>query len=80
MLAAFQTERGLLDQCESWKRWTATRINRELGQAGRFWQQDGFDHLVRSEEQFQHFRRYIAENPRKARLKAGEFLRWSKEI
>ncbi len=52
----------MLEQFESWKHFTARSINRKLGNRGRFWQQDGFDHLVRSVEQFEHFRRYIANN------------------
>ncbi|MCC9655596.1 transposase [Rhodopirellula halodulae] len=79
LLAAFATGTGMLKQCESWKRWTARKINESLGRRGRFWQQDGFDHLVRSEEQFQHFRRYIAMNPTNAGLKEGEFLHWSSQ-
>lgn len=80
LLAAFQDERGMLDQCESWKHWTARLINRQLEQTGRFWQQDGFDHLVRSEEQFRHFRKYIASNPRKAGLNPNESLHFSKKL
>ena len=80
LLAAFRDEAGVLAQCESWKRWKATQINRAIGDRGRFWQQDGFDHLIRSEEQFRHYRRYIAENPRKAGLKVGEFLHWSRDL
>jgi type I restriction enzyme R subunit len=78
LLVAFQSDETMLKQCESWKRWTATRINRNLNQRGRFWQQDGFDHLMRSEQQHLHFRRYIADNPKKANLKAGEYYHWSK--
>ena len=61
-------------QCKSWKRYAATEINRALGKSGRFWQEESFDHLVRSVEQFQYLQRYIAENPAKAGLRAGEFL------
>lgn len=50
LLASFPDEEAMLDQCESWKHYTATQINRRLSRKGRFWQQDGFDHLVRSEE------------------------------
>src|SRR5262249_42572849 len=78
LLAAFPDETTMLEQCESWKHFTATRINRRLGQKGRFWQQDGFDHLVRSSEQFQHFRHYIADNPRRAHLNRGDFVHYSK--
>lgn len=80
LLAAFETEEAMLEQCESWKTFTATRINRHLGRKGRFWQQDGFDHLVRSAEQFEYLRRYIADNPAKARLAAGEYVHYSKPL
>lgn len=30
-----------------------------------------FDHIVRSESQLEHYRRYIAENPKKAGLTSG---------
>ncbi len=79
LLAAFPDQDRMLVQCTSWKKFTATTINRHLGSKGRFWQQDGFDHLVRSEEQFQHFRRYIADNPKKALLSEGEYLHRSLE-
>ena len=51
-------------QCYSWKKYTATRINLVLGQKGRFWQEESFNHLVRSPEQFEAIRIYIAENPK----------------
>ena len=70
----------MLTQCEGWKHFQAVQINRAISSSGRFWQQDGFDHLVRSEEQFEHFRRYIADNPRKAGLSPGEFIVWSKSF
>jgi REP element-mobilizing transposase RayT len=80
LLAAFATEEGMLNQCEGWKHFQATMINRKLGGSGRFWQQDGFDHLVRSSEQFDALRRYIAANPSKARLSPSEFRHYSKPI
>ena len=80
LLAAFADEPSMLDQCESWKHYTARKINRELDDSGRFWQRDGFDHLVRSEEQFLHFRNYIARNGEKAGLAAGEYLHYSREM
>jgi putative transposase len=49
-------------QCSSWKRFTATQINRVLQQTGEFWQTESFDHLVRSAAQFERIQRYIAEN------------------
>jgi type I restriction enzyme R subunit len=64
------------EQCRSWKRFTARRINETHGSKGRFWQEESFDHLVRSPEQFDYLRRYIAENPRNAGLAPGEYLHW----
>jgi REP element-mobilizing transposase RayT len=79
-LAAFPNEPAMFAQCESWKRFTALQINKALCQAGEFWQVEQFDHLVRSEEQFWHFRRYIEENGRKAGLKEGEYRWFSKNL
>lgn len=79
-MAAFPNEDALLSQCESWKHYTAMRLNRLLETKGRFWQQDGFDHLVRSEKQFRWLRRYIEENPLKAKLRGGEYLHFSKPL
>jgi type I restriction enzyme R subunit len=80
VLVAFPHEAAMLQQCESWKHFTATQINRALRCKGRFWQQDGFDHLVRSVEQFEYFRRYIAENPVRANLRVGEYVHYSKQV
>jgi putative transposase len=77
MLVVFPNDDVMLSQCENWKRYTGRRINKRMSDTGRFWQQDGFDHLVRSEEQFKHFRRYIADNPKKAGLAAGEYFLYS---
>jgi REP element-mobilizing transposase RayT len=74
LLVTFPDEAAMLAQCESWKHFTATQINRRLGRAGRFWQPDAFDHLVRHEAQFARLQQYIAENPSKAGLKAGEYV------
>lgn len=68
----------MLRQVESWKKWSAIKINEALGRKGRFWQDESFDHLIRGEESFQKFRRYIAENPVKARLSEGEYVLWQK--
>jgi REP element-mobilizing transposase RayT len=63
-------------QCHSWKKYSAGQINRLLGQSGRFWQEESFDHLVRSPEQFERLEQYIAENPEKAGLREGAYLHW----
>ena len=82
LLVAFREEDLLMTQCTSWKHFTATKINKWLrenlaaneGEAsGSFWQVEQFDHLVRSIEEYDKYRRYIAENPEKAHLKLGSF-------
>lgn len=73
LLAAFGTAESMKHQCDSWLHFSAYRINQMLGEKGKFWQQEPFDHLVRSPEQYQSLRRYIAENPRKAYLAPGEY-------
>jgi type I restriction enzyme R subunit len=78
LLATFSDDDAMLAQCESWKHFTARDINRSTSREGRFWQQDGFDHLLRSVEQFEHLRRYIALNPRKAGLNRTQYLHYSK--
>jgi putative transposase len=80
LLASFPAEDSMLVQCESWKHYTATQINRSLTRHGRFWQQDDFDHLVRNDGQFTFLRRYIAENPEKARLAEGQFKHYSRRV
>lgn len=77
VLAAFADSASMLAQCDSWKHFTAREINKSLGRSGRFWQQDGFGHLLRSEEEFIWLRKYIADNPTKARLKSHEYLHHS---
>jgi putative transposase len=77
LLAVFPDEAAQLKQCESWKHYTAAKINKRLGRKNRFWQQDAFAHLVRSAEQFQYLRQYIADNPKKANLQQGEYAVYS---
>ncbi len=74
LLVQFSGAKMLKRQCRSWKKYTAGEINKKLGRQGHFWQAESYDHLVRSPEEFWHYREYIADNPKKARLRAGEFL------
>lgn len=73
LLAAFKSQEVMREQFDSWLHWTATQINRAIGSSGHFWQEEPFDHLVRSSEQYEYLRKYIRENPTKARLTNGEF-------
>jgi putative transposase len=57
----------------SWKKFSARRINATLGKAGQFWRTEMFDYIVRDRDQLERFRRYISDNPIKARLSAGEY-------
>lgn len=74
LLAAFATAEMMQEQCDSWLHYTAAQINRHLGRKGKFWQQEPFDHLVRSPEQYDYLRQYIVDNPKKANLRAGEYF------
>jgi len=73
MLAVFSSPDALKNQCDSWLHDTAFRIHQEIGEKGKFWQQEPFDHLVRSPEQYDYLRQYIADNPYNAGLKPGEY-------
>ncbi|MFN0020218.1 MAG: transposase [Pirellulaceae bacterium] len=74
LLVQFPAVGPLRKQCRSWKRFTATQINKVLGRNGEFWQEESFDHLVRSAEQYEWLRKYLADNPVKAGLREGEYF------
>ncbi len=94
LLVAFREEGSLITQCTSWKHYTATMINKwlrenpasevsqrhQLVHTGSFWQVEQFDHLIRSIEEYDKYRRYIAENPEKAHLVSGSFRHYRKPI
>jgi REP element-mobilizing transposase RayT len=65
---------------QRWKGTSARRINQMSGRSGSLWQAEAFDHIVRSEAQFEHFRRYITANPGKAGLKEGFVLGQADEV
>jgi REP element-mobilizing transposase RayT len=73
LLAVFSTAEAMKEQCDSWLHYTAVRINQTIGENGKFWQQEPFDHLVRSPEQYEYLTQYIADNPKKSGLKPGEY-------
>ena len=74
LLAVFPSAEMMKEQCDSWLHYTAFRINQAIGETGKLWQQEPFDHLVRSSKQYEYLRRYIADNPRKAGLADRESL------
>ena len=63
LLVCLLGDTNLLKLCRLWKRFSAVKINKALGQTGRFWQEESFDHLVRSPEQFCAIQEYIRKNP-----------------
>ncbi len=58
---------------------TSRAANRILGRTGTpFWQDESFDHWIRSEEELQYLIEYVENNPPKAGLvEAKEQWRWS---
>jgi putative transposase len=70
---------GLPKLTKSLKGITAKRANLILGLTGKpFWQEESYDHLVRSDCEFDRIRRYIETNPLRAGLiyEGGEY-KWS---
>lgn len=63
---------------QSWMRYTARQINPLIGNKGAFWQPEPFDHIVRSDRQLEQVRAYIEANPKKSKLKSGEYFYWSR--
>jgi REP element-mobilizing transposase RayT len=58
---------------------SAKECNEILERTGQpFWQEESFDHIVRSQAQFDRFVRYISENPVKAKLKDGDYSKSSR--
>ena len=56
---------------------TAHRINKLLHISGPVWEEESFDHVLRSEESLKEKARYIQQNPVEAGLvRAPEDYRW----
>lgn len=51
---------------------SAFRSNQALGRSGKLWQRESYDHLVRDIVELQAFRKYVRENPLKARIRLGD--------
>lgn len=64
----------LSELLHSWKRHTSREINKRLRREGTLWLDENFDHIVRTEGQLAHFRKYLRDNPRKAGLPEGSFV------
>jgi putative transposase len=73
LLAAFAKRGAITTQGAAWRQYWAREINSLVGRTGHLWQEDQFDHLIRSPAAFERTRQYIIDNPRKARLPGGEY-------
>lgn len=65
------------DVMHKWKSYTATVANKELlDRVGEpFWQENYFDHLIRTEESFDRIAKYIHDNPAAAGLTDWEWVK-----
>ncbi len=78
MLAAFRKEYDMRRSLENCLHYSAMRINELRGEEGPFWQAEPFDHCIRNAEQFCWIQKYIKQNPKKARLRPGNFYYWER--
>src|SRR5881398_3273705 len=66
---------------QRWKEWSSKRISRELKLSGRLWQEEFFDHILRSSESYSQKWNYVQENPVRAGLvKSSDRWPWQGEI
>ena len=57
----------------TWKSFTSHEINRLVRRRGRLWQEESYDHLIRSEEELRSYVAYIEANPKTAGLDRTEY-------
>jgi putative transposase len=69
-------EHSLEQILQSWKRFTAKRINQRSNNKGSVWQEESFDRIVRDEEHLYRCVQYIETNPTKAGLPVDARTRW----
>ena len=66
---------------QAWKQWTTKRMARELGLSTKVWQEEFFDHVLRSSESYSQKWDYVKENPVRAGLVEGsDGWPWQGEI
>ena len=66
---------------QSWKQWTSKRVVREFNVTGTIWQEEFFDHVLRSSESYSEKWDYVRENPVRAGLVAiSEEWSWQGEV
>lgn len=57
------------------KKYSGLHCNRQIGREGQFWENESYDHVVRSEEEFFRILNYILLNPVKAKF-VKEWHEW----
>ena len=67
-------EYSLSEILHSWKSFSAQQVNKAAGTQGTVWQDETYDRIVRTMEQLEFYRGYIARNPAEARLTKGNFV------
>ncbi len=66
---------------QAWKQWTSKRMTRELGLPGTVWQEEFFDHVLRSRESYGQKWDYVKKNPVRADLvKTSDEWPWQGEV
>jgi putative transposase len=80
VLAEIFKEFSLSEVLKSWKSYTATEINGQLGRTGPLWQKGYHDRLIRNWEHFGNVVRYIRRNPSKAQLPDSDYLQGESEL
>jgi REP element-mobilizing transposase RayT len=56
----------------TWKKYSATQINKHMQMKGSLWQSESYDHLIRDQKELFHYLEYVMENP----IKAGLVSKW----
>jgi REP element-mobilizing transposase RayT len=69
-------EHALEDVLQSWKQFTAKRINRQSRSSGSLWQDESFDRIVRDEEHLYRCIQYTGTNATRAKLPPRTCPRW----
>jgi putative transposase len=72
-LTTLKPESPIKDVLQGWKGVSSNGVNRLLGRRGTLWLEDYFDRLIRDGDHFASCVRYNRNNPRKAKLKEGEY-------
>lgn len=65
---ASRLDSDLIPILQAWKSVSAHKANKILNRTGPFWQQEYYDHLIRSDQQYAHYIHYTLQNPVKANL------------